>query len=132
MLGYTGEEAPSLDMLPWLEEVHASPPRPALTHHSSSFSASRTRSSAVTRIRCSTFSPPFRLRCGGTGRRRRACRYLAHFPLPILFIIYLVANSTRRKSLYAFLWLAGWVNLVAVLNQLFVPTAPVAPPHCAA
>ena len=59
-----------------------------------------------------------------------AIPYLIHFPLPILFIAYLASNSSRRKGLYSFLWLAGWVNLVAVLNQFFFPTAPVCVQVC--
>jgi hypothetical protein len=54
-----------------------------------------------------------------------AIPYLVHFPLPVLFIIYLVVSPQRRGGLYSFVWLAGWVNFLAVLFQFFVPCAPV-------
>lgn len=53
-----------------------------------------------------------------------AIPYLVHFPLPFLFGYYLYATPRRRKQLPAFVWFAGWVNLLAVLVQLFYPTAP--------
>lgn len=53
-----------------------------------------------------------------------AIPYLIHFPLPVLFIAYLYFTHRRRKQIYAFLWCAGWVNLLAVLVQFLFPTAP--------
>jgi hypothetical protein len=53
-----------------------------------------------------------------------AVPYLVHFPLPILFLVYLYFSHRRRRQIYAFLWCAGWVNLLAVLVQFLFPTAP--------
>jgi len=53
-----------------------------------------------------------------------AIPYLIHFPLPALFIVYLLSGETRRKHIFSFLWCAGWVNLVAVFIQFIFPTAP--------
>jgi membrane-associated phospholipid phosphatase len=53
-----------------------------------------------------------------------AIPYLIHFPLPVLFALYLYLNHRRRRQIYAFLWCAGWVNLLAVIVQLLFPTAP--------
>lgn len=50
--------------------------------------------------------------------------YLLHFPLPFLFALFLLVHPKRHGALYPFLWCAGWVNLIAVLIQLTVPTAP--------
>lgn len=53
-----------------------------------------------------------------------AVPYLIHFPLPLLFFLYLAFNRRRRHGVYAFLWCAGWVNLSALLIQFLFPTAP--------
>ena len=53
-----------------------------------------------------------------------AIPYLIHFPLPALFIMYLISHEKRRGQVFAFLWCAGWVNLVAVIVQYIFPTAP--------
>lgn len=53
-----------------------------------------------------------------------AVPYLVHFPLPLLFVIYLALFSRRRRHIYGFLWCAGWVNFLAVLVQFTFPTAP--------
>jgi len=53
-----------------------------------------------------------------------AIPYLVHFPLPALFIFYLLSGESRRKHIFSFLWCAGWVNLVAVFIQFIFPTAP--------
>ncbi|XP_057313997.1 uncharacterized protein LOC130655279 [Hydractinia symbiolongicarpus] len=53
-----------------------------------------------------------------------AVPYLIHFPLPALFLIYLLSGENRRKHIFSFLWCAGWVNLVAVFIQFVFPTAP--------
>ena len=53
-----------------------------------------------------------------------AVPYLFHFPLPFLFLIYLASNRNRRRGLYQYIWIAGWVNLIAVSIQFLFPTAP--------
>lgn len=53
-----------------------------------------------------------------------AIPYLIHFPLPVLFALYLYVNVRRRRQIYAFLWCAGWVNLLAVIVQFLFPMAP--------
>ncbi|XP_002157325.2 uncharacterized protein LOC100211216 [Hydra vulgaris] len=53
-----------------------------------------------------------------------AIPYLIHFPLPALFLIYLLIAENRRKYIFSFLWCAGWVNLVTIIIQLIFPTAP--------
>ena len=53
-----------------------------------------------------------------------AIPYLVHFPLPVLFGLYLLADKRRRPLIYTFLWCAGWVNLSALSIQFFFPTAP--------
>jgi membrane-associated phospholipid phosphatase len=53
-----------------------------------------------------------------------AIPYLIHFPLPVLFGLYLFSNAQRRKQLLPFIWMAGWVNFLAVTVQFFFPTAP--------
>lgn len=53
-----------------------------------------------------------------------AVPYLIHFPLPVLFFLYLAFSKRRRHNIYAFLWCAGWVNLSALLIQFLFPTAP--------
>lgn len=53
-----------------------------------------------------------------------AIPYLVHFPLPALFLVYLLSGEKRRRNIFTFLWCAGWVNLVAVIIQFLFPTAP--------
>lgn len=53
-----------------------------------------------------------------------AVPYLIHFPLPVLFIVYLYLNPRRRRHIFPMLWCAGWVNFLAVLFQFTFPTAP--------
>jgi len=53
-----------------------------------------------------------------------AVPYLAHFPLPFLFLLYLLTDDSRRKQMFPYIWCAGWVNLCAVCVQFFFPTAP--------
>lgn len=53
-----------------------------------------------------------------------AIPYLVHFPLPFLFLLYLASNRHRRQGIYQYIWIAGWVNLVAVTIQFLWPTAP--------
>jgi len=53
-----------------------------------------------------------------------ALPYLVHFPLPALFLLYLVTGEQRRKHLFTFMWCAGWVNILALILQYFFPTAP--------
>lgn len=53
-----------------------------------------------------------------------AMPYLFHFPLPFLFLFYLASNRHRRQGLYQYIWIAGWVNLMAVTIQFIFPTAP--------
>lgn len=53
-----------------------------------------------------------------------AVPYLIHFPLPFLFMAYLILNPRKRQAVYPFIWCAGWVNLIAVLFQATFPTAP--------
>lgn len=53
-----------------------------------------------------------------------AIPYLVHFPLPALYGLWLVTSRQRRRDFFQFMWLAGWVNFIAVLIQLTVPTAP--------
>ncbi len=53
-----------------------------------------------------------------------AIPYLIHFPLPFLFMAYLILSPRKRQALYPMLWCAGWVNLIAVLFQATFPTAP--------
>lgn len=53
-----------------------------------------------------------------------AIPYLVHFPLPFIFAYYIYFHPRRSHQMPAVLWFAGWVNLVAVLIQLFFPTAP--------
>jgi len=50
--------------------------------------------------------------------------YLVHFPLPFIYLFYLMVGEQRRKQLFSFIWCAGWVNLIAVFIQLIFPTAP--------
>ena len=47
-----------------------------------------------------------------------------HFPLPFLYLLYLLVGEDRRKQVFSFMWCAGWVNLVAVIIQFIFPTAP--------
>lgn len=53
-----------------------------------------------------------------------AAIYLLHFPLPVLFVLYLYLSPRRRRDVLPFLWLLGWVNFITVLFQLLFPTAP--------
>lgn len=53
-----------------------------------------------------------------------AVPYLIHFPLPFLFLLYLVISEKRREAALPYLWCVGWVNLVAVIIQTTFPTAP--------
>ena len=53
-----------------------------------------------------------------------AVPYLLHFPLPLLFLVYLLATPKKRPYLYQFIWFVGWVNLLGVLFQITFPTAP--------
>lgn len=53
-----------------------------------------------------------------------AVPYLIHFPLPLLFFLYLTWDQFRRRSVYSYLWCAGWVNLSALCIQFLFPTAP--------
>jgi len=53
-----------------------------------------------------------------------AVPYLVHFPLPVLYIVYLLSHPRRRNHLFPFMWCAGWVNLIAVFIQFVFPTAP--------
>ena len=51
-----------------------------------------------------------------------AIPYLIHFPLPVLYLIFLIVKHPRLVLHYV--WLAGWVNFSAVLIQFLLPTAP--------
>ncbi len=53
-----------------------------------------------------------------------AVPYLIHFPLPVLYGLYLLITPKKRLFIYQYFWLAGWVNLLAVLFQISYPTAP--------
>jgi len=53
-----------------------------------------------------------------------AVPYLLHFPLPFLFMFYLLLSPKKRAAVFPYFWCAGWVNLIAVLFQLLFPTAP--------
>ena len=53
-----------------------------------------------------------------------AIPYLIHFPLPILFAVYLLITPKKRVFVYQFFWLHGWVNLIGVIIQITIPTAP--------
>lgn len=53
-----------------------------------------------------------------------AIPYLIHFPLPFLFLLYLLIDDGRRKQMFPYMWCGGWVNLIAVFIQLLSPTAP--------
>lgn len=53
-----------------------------------------------------------------------AIPYLLHFPLPFLFALFLILHPNRRGAVYPFLWCAGWVNFIAAIIQLTLPTAP--------
>lgn len=53
-----------------------------------------------------------------------AVPYLIHFPLPVMFAVYLGVFTRRRRHVYGFLWCAGWVNFLAVIVQFVFPTAP--------
>jgi membrane-associated phospholipid phosphatase len=53
-----------------------------------------------------------------------AVPYLVHFPLPILFAIYLAIRASRRDAFLPYVWCVGWVNFVAVIIQTTFPTAP--------
>lgn len=53
-----------------------------------------------------------------------AVPYLVHFPLPVLFILYLIINPKRREAVYPYIWCQGVVNLIAVCFQMIFPTAP--------
>ncbi|XP_033126660.1 inositol phosphorylceramide synthase catalytic subunit AUR1-like [Anneissia japonica] len=51
-----------------------------------------------------------------------AIPYLFHFILPLVFSLYLIYVG-RRHDVPLYLWIAGWVNFIAVLVQLISPTA---------
>ena len=87
---------PNIDFLPWLESVvfHCHPHR------------------LLSRI-----ANPF-LDC------LAAVPYLIHFPLPALFLLYLLIHPRKRYSILTFAWCAGWVNLCALFLQYVFPTAP--------
>eukprot|EP00117_Sycon_ciliatum_P042737 scpid7802/ scgid31048/ Inositol phosphorylceramide synthase catalytic subunit aur1; Aureobasidin A resistance protein homolog; Phosphatidylinositol:ceramide phosphoinositol transferase len=53
-----------------------------------------------------------------------AIPYLVHFPLPVLFGLYLLSDKRRRPLIFRFFWCAGWVNLSALCIQFIFPTAP--------
>jgi membrane-associated phospholipid phosphatase len=53
-----------------------------------------------------------------------AIPYLIHFPLPALYLLYLLVSEKRRRQVFSFMWCAGWVNLCTVTFQLLCPTAP--------
>jgi len=53
-----------------------------------------------------------------------AVPYLIHFPLPAFFLVYKFFYTKSVHGALPFLWLAGWVNLVAVFIQFFFPTTP--------
>lgn len=53
-----------------------------------------------------------------------AVPYLIHFPLPAFFLIYKFCYTRSVHGALPFLWLAGWVNLIAVMIQFFFPTTP--------
>ena len=53
-----------------------------------------------------------------------AIPYLIHFPLPALFLLYLLSGESRQRTILPFMWCAGWVNLVTVFIQFVFPTAP--------
>ena len=52
-----------------------------------------------------------------------AIPYIIHFPLPALFLLYLLSNPQKRYSILTFAWCAGWVNLSALVLQYLYPTA---------
>ena len=54
-----------------------------------------------------------------------AIPYLIHFPLPVLFAVYILSSAQRRQQLGPFLWCAGMVNFLAVVVQLLYQTGPV-------
>lgn len=51
-----------------------------------------------------------------------AVPYLIHFPLPLLYLIWLCLR--RQNLVLQYIWLAGWLNLTAVIIQFVFPTAP--------
>ena len=51
-----------------------------------------------------------------------AIPYLIHFPLPFLFGIYLAFSPQKRRFVYTFFWLAGWVNFLAGIVQFDTQT----------
>lgn len=51
-----------------------------------------------------------------------AIPYLIHFPLPFLYLVFLIFKHQRLVLQY--IWLAGWLNLSAVCIQFILPTAP--------
>eukprot|EP00128_Syssomonas_multiformis_P000004 Colp12_sorted_trinity150504_noHs@12243 len=53
-----------------------------------------------------------------------AIPYLIHFVLPFMFVGYLYTKPNRRQDIFYFLWIAGWVNFLAVIVQFFSPTGP--------
>lgn len=53
-----------------------------------------------------------------------AIPYLVHFPLPFIFAFYLLITPRKQIFIYQYFWFAGWVNLIAVIFQIFFPTAP--------
>jgi len=55
-----------------------------------------------------------------------AVPYLLHFSVPVLFIMYWLTCRRSRgvNNIYVYLWCAGWVNMIAVIIQFLMPTAP--------
>eukprot|EP00050_Salpingoeca_kvevrii_P020736 m.102222 g.102222 ORF g.102222 m.102222 type:complete len:283 (-) comp8992_c0_seq1:159-1007(-) len=94
--GMSDINPPNMEVLPWLEQsIFQCLPHKVLSQHTSIFLD-----------------------------LMAAIPYLIHFPLPLLFTIYLALQPRRRRQIYPFLWCAGWVNFLAVINQFVFPTAP--------
>ena len=53
-----------------------------------------------------------------------ACMYLIHYPLPFLFLIYLLIYKNETNNTIKFLLAFGMVNCVGVILQYIVPTPP--------